>query len=455
MKNIITYTCLFFSFFSLAFIPVDFGKKVKLEIELSDCEGVDSLYLYQFEGFGFAKVKSAVGKEGKYEFVLPKGNSKFYYLGAKPNQTKPILLGTESEVIVKGACSKIGNATITSSLNQAYEKLKLNMGKIKQETDLAVKEFQASQNDEGALAAAIAKMKQIDDKQLEVIHTYREIDPLLGEVAALNTYLSFPNNSEGYYSELDYFANEFFHFADFKSDYYKYNPWVYEAFKEYTRTLSSINLEADLHQSYLNDILKKIPSNSHVYQLALCGVVTALGERRHPSYSLFGKRLIKKYDKKHPELIAGLKQQILGASTLLPGAVAPDFSQKTPAGETMNLSDLRGKVVLVDFWASWCGPCRRENPNVKKVYEKYKDKGFAILGVSLDRNKASWEKAIEQDQLSWHHVSDLKGWKNEVAQLYKVSSIPHTFLLDQEGKIIASKLRAHTLEQALAQIFGE
>ncbi len=456
MKKINIYSyCLIFSFFFYAFIPVEFGKKINLKIELTDCKAADSLYLFQFEGFGYTKAEVAVGKEGKYEFTLPKSNSKFYYLGSKSSQVKPIILGTESEVKVKGTCSSISDARTTSKLNQSYQKLKTSLGKIKNETGLAIKEFQASQNDEGARAGAAAKMKAIDDKQLELLETYKEIDPLLGAVAAINTYLSFPNNQEGYYSELDYFANEFFHFVDFENAYYSYNPWVFEAFKEYAQTLSSINLEVDLHQSYLDDILSKVPVNSHAYQLALTGIVTALQARKHPNYTLYGKRLIKKYDKAHPELIAGLKQKILGASAFLPGAVAPDFAQQTPAGEIMNLSDLRGKIVLVDFWASWCGPCRRENPNVKKVYEKYKDKGFDILGVSLDRNKASWERAIKQDGLPWHHVSDLKGWKNEVAQLYSVSSIPHTILLDQEGKIIASKLRAHTLEQALAQIFGE
>ena len=120
----------------------------------------------------------------------------------------------------------------------------------------------------------------------------------------------------------------------------------------------------------------------------------------------------------------------------------------------MSLTDFRGKYVLVDFWASWCRPCRAENPNVVRVYNQYKDKGFEILGVSLDKSKDAWLKAIEQDKLTWKHVSDLKFWQSEAAQLYGVSSIPYTILLDPEGTIIAQNLRGASLERKLAELLG-
>ena len=121
----------------------------------------------------------------------------------------------------------------------------------------------------------------------------------------------------------------------------------------------------------------------------------------------------------------------------------------------MKLSDLQGNYVLVDFWASWCGPCRRENPNVVRLYDKYKDSGFTIIGVSLDRDRTRWLDAIEKDGLAWHHVSDLKGWKNAVAQDYNISSIPRTLLLDPTGKIIAKDLRGPSLVSKLEQLFGD
>jgi thiol-disulfide isomerase/thioredoxin len=116
---------------------------------------------------------------------------------------------------------------------------------------------------------------------------------------------------------------------------------------------------------------------------------------------------------------------------------------------------LRGKVVLIDFWASWCGPCRKENPNVKVNYDKYKSKGFEILGVSLDRDINAWRNAIEQDGLTWHHVSDLKGWQSQHAALYSVTSIPQTVLIDKKGNIIARNIRGEQLGIKLKEIFGE
>ncbi|MEX1133040.1 MAG: TlpA disulfide reductase family protein [Flavobacteriales bacterium] len=142
-------------------------------------------------------------------------------------------------------------------------------------------------------------------------------------------------------------------------------------------------------------------------------------------------------------------------ANMLPiGGMAPDIRQQTPDGGTYALSDMRGKYVLIDFWASWCKPCRIENPAVKRVYDKYSKKGFEILGVSLDRSQEAWVQAIQADGLPWKHVSDLGFWNNAAAQEYGVSSIPFTVLVDKEGKIIAKGLRSQQLEAELAKIFG-
>lgn len=136
------------------------------------------------------------------------------------------------------------------------------------------------------------------------------------------------------------------------------------------------------------------------------------------------------------------------------GAIAPNFSQEDPEGKMVKLTDFRGKYLLIDFWASWCGPCRQENPNIVNVYNQFKDKNFTILGVSLDRPgaKSTWLKAIGDDNLTWPQVSDLKFWKNEAALLYNITSIPQNFLLDPSGKIIAKNLRGEDLSAALSKI---
>ncbi|KAA2241774.1 AhpC/TSA family protein [Chitinophaga agrisoli] len=164
--------------------------------------------------------------------------------------------------------------------------------------------------------------------------------------------------------------------------------------------------------------------------------------------------VFKKLDKKirNSESGKAFATRLEAAKKTAIGQPALDFSQTDATGNAISLASFKGKYVLVDFWASWCGPCRAENPNVVRAYSKYKAKGFEILGVSLDDKKEKWLAAIQADNLAWTHVSDLKGWKNAAAELYSIRAIPQNLLIDPQGRIVAKNLRGEALETKLSEV---
>ena len=154
-------------------------------------------------------------------------------------------------------------------------------------------------------------------------------------------------------------------------------------------------------------------------------------------------------------LHTNLSSQIAVWANAQMGATMLDIKLKNPEGEEITLYDQLADVTLVDFWASWCRPCRGENPNIVRAYEKYKSKGFTVVGISLDEEADMWKKAIEQDGLTWAHMSDLKLWKSAAVAQYNIGSVPASFLVDKEGKILAKNLRGAALEMKLMQLLGE
>ncbi len=430
---------------------------VVLELMWTQCpKPPDSVYLFYFDGVSFIPQRAtAADTDGHYRFTLDSTPPTFYYLGLSAKNIRPLLAGSEPLVKIKGPCQRLSNATIASPLNAAYAQLKRQLNSYQQQADRLAQSYRQAST-AAQRQAAIAHMVALDSTRIAFIDSLEQMQPTFAQIARLNTWLSYPNHGQAYPNEIVYFAKAYFQLVDWQHPLLPYvYPWIHQAFNRYAQTLSRVGYLPDSLHQWMMQSLEQVPKRQGMHRYALAGILAGLQRYTHPSYPQFAQLFIDTYGQDFPQAAAQVKKQMEQLASFIIGAPAPDFTQLTPEGDSLSLSDLRGKVVLIDFWASWCGPCRRENPHVVKLYEKYKDKGFDILGVSLDRQRARWIQAIKADGLTWHHVSDLKGWQNEVAQLYGVRSIPHTVLVDRDGRIIARKLRGPALEAKLAELFDQ
>ena len=415
------------------------NKEAKLKGKFSNTEGHSHIYLYDGSSYDASPIDSAkLDKDGTAVFTAAKGWEPGYYLlGYRQGERnmKRLVLAQEN-ISVTGDLQNLKEANITGSKeNTAIEAVQRPVNNLR---EVINQQRQAVQNggksDPAIISSAIDKYVS-ELKTLSIKHEGTH-------AGALATALARNPSAE---------VKQFFSTSDFTDKTLNSLELVNTKTDVYlgAQGVSSIEQFNTIIDELMNMAPAGSPGRYHLYAFAIQVSVQA----DQALAAKMAQNMVKEFPKD------GFAQSLvaqLGPPGVGVGDVAPDIALENPEGKVMKLSDLRGKVVLLDFWASWCRPCRMENPNVVKAYDKFNKQGFEVFSVSLDKAKDSWVKAIAADDLKWPgHVSDLKFWQSAGAKLYGVNSIPATYLIDKNGVIIAKNLRGPALEQRLTTALKE
>jgi peroxiredoxin len=368
----------------------------QIDVKLKGAEDGNKIQLYSFQGGKEIVIDSAVVKGGQFKLETKTKELRFYYIIYKEGEVPVVLFLDEAckNVKIKGDIEKLAeNYEVTGS---KYSK------EFKEYQDFSYQFLDEK-------TAVYTEFKQIGTSDSS------KVNALIEKLDSLNTITK-----------------------RYAIDYIEKNPASPVSWMMLNEFYPSTGLDGyDMSQLDNFDVVAKAMREKYPYSEYPALIEQDVLALRNQIEQMKYKEVIEKSGANSKE-------------------IAPDIQLEDPNGNIIALSSLRGQVVLLDFWASWCKPCRQENPNVVAAYEKYKNEGFTIYSVSLDENRAAWVKAIEVDNLSWvNHVSDLKGWHSSAATLYGVQSIPSSFLIDRNGLIIAQNLRGAALEQKLQDVFGK
>ncbi|MFW5658762.1 MAG: redoxin family protein [Bacteroidota bacterium] len=441
----------------------------KIEGTLTGVSDQDSIYLYDQFGAEFRRIQGVAldksGEKASFEMSGKVPEAGVYVLNYEAQAGLEVILGEDDLVTFEAEADNIfGTARFESKSprNADYHQFQLQLARYQQVIQQNNQKMQQAQQERNQqlMQELQQQNQQVFQQQGQFVTDYLEKPGVLGKTATVFQYEPYdPNKHQMYSDDKAYYIEGFMSTADFEDPQLAYIPVTSNKFQSYGQTLlMQFGVSHEEFSSAVDRYIKQTPEDSKLRKLLLYAAVNAAANsRQHPSqldiYVQYAKRFTEEFpDDPFTDKVSGDVKKY--GKTMI-GSQAPEIVQPDPDGNERKLSDVKGKVILLDFWASWCGPCRRENPRVVKLYEQYKEKGFEIFSVSLDKDKAKWLQAIQADKLMWdNHVSDLKGWQNAAAQNYGVSSIPFTLLLDEEGRIIAKNVRGPALDQKLKELLG-
>ena len=418
----------------------------------------DTLRLYEYIGLAKRVVARAVIRQpdSAYVFSLPLSKPHFYGVGFYENSTATVLLGEEPKVTLWANVQYMELArTSDSPANKMVEKLRKDVANFQVMSIQAREATNLAYNSGANKTVAADYVRQLSLNKTHYLDSLKKANRFFWRIASLYIVPDFKPDDQGMAGESAFIGKNYFANADLTDEAYAELPDVATASERYAKALLEIGTTDAQFKQLVEAQLTKMVPKSRLHRIALGGIISGLKAANSPLLPVYATQYLDMYRNDSYGEIGPLEYELRKASTYSAGFEAPDLAGMTPDSTNYSLHQMRGKIVLVDFWASWCGPCRHENPNVVAAYNKYKDKGFDVLGVSLDRDMPSWRKAIAQDGLPWHHISDLRGWQSQHAQLYSITSIPATVLVDKQGKIIARNLRGEELNAKLKELMGE